>query len=169
MALSYCGGSTPTGHCYHWSGHITDTGSFTTVAGQTVPGFGSLNGGAAPKLDEAITGHMAGIYNYNFYASWKTAKAALVPKTENDGGNLPGGRSTTGAWLEQFFGNGAKFYENGAPSSELGTTGAWKYTAAFGADAACPNLASQWIDGSAGKWGSLPGDGQILAPSAANC
>lgn len=168
VALSYCGGSTGTGHCYHWTGKISDAGSFATIVGDSSPGNGSLNGGSAPKIGTAVTGIMAGSYKYDFYSSWKTASKTLVPSKENDAGNLPGGRQTTDTWVEQFFGTGAKFYTGGAVSSSLGTTGSWKYTAAFGSDSACPALASQWTDASP-DWGANAADGNILAPAAAAC
>lgn len=168
VALSYCGGTTGTGHCYHWTGTITDSGSFLTIVGDNSPGNGYLNGGSAPVMGEAVKGTMAGTYSYDFYSSWKSASKALVPATENDQGNTPGGRSTTDAWPEQFFGAGARFYESGAASDSLGTTGSWKYTAGFGSDSACPNLASQWVDASP-DWGVNASDGNILASSSANC
>jgi hypothetical protein len=168
VALSYCGGSAPTGHCYHWTGKITDKGSFTTVPGDTSPGNGSLNGGSAPAIGAQVTGAMSGSYRYDFYSSWKSASKTLVPSSENDQGNVPGGRQTTGAWPEQFFGAGARFYVSGAASSELGTTGSWTYTAGFGADSACPAVASQWTDASP-DWGANAADGNILAPAAAAC
>ena len=166
--LSHCGGTTSTGHCYHWTAKITDAGTFTTIVGQDAPGVGYMNGGATIVNGVAATGPMAGSYNYDFYSSWKTANASLVPKTENDGNAVPTGRKTTGAWPEQFFGNGARFYVSGAQSDSLGTTGSWKYTLAAGADSACPNVTSQWIDGSP-DWGGAAVDGQILAPDAAHC
>lgn len=168
VALSYCGGSTGTGHCYHWQGSVADNGTFTTVPGDVSPGNGSLNGGAAPAIGAAVRGSMTGTYRYDFYSSWKTASAALVATHENDLGATPGGRSTTGAWPEQFFGTGAKFYVSGAVSSELGTTGSWKYVAAFGADPLCPAIASQWTDSSP-DWGANAADGNILSPDAAHC
>lgn len=168
VALPYCGGSTGTGHCYHWTGKISDAGSFTTIIGDNSPGNGSLNGGSAPAIGTAVTGTMAGSYRYDFYSSWKTASKSLVPSKENDAGNLPGGRQTTGDWVAQFFGPGAKFYENDSVSSELGTTGSWTYVAAFGADKACPDQASQWVDGSPG-WGADASAGNVLAPDAAHC
>lgn len=168
VALSNCGGSTGTGHCYHWTGKIADAGGFVTIAGDTSPGNGSLNGGGPAPIGAAVTGTMAGSYNYDFYSSWKTASAALVAATENDAGNTPGGDSTTGLWPARFFGSGARFYVGGAQSSQLGTTGSWTYKAAAGADPACPAVSSQWTDGSP-DWGASASDGNILAPSAANC
>jgi hypothetical protein len=168
VALSYCGGASGTGHCYHWTGKITDAGGFVTVAGDSSPGNGSLNGGGPAPIGTAVTGTMAGVYHYDFYSTWKTANKALVAATENDGGNLPGGNSTTDLWPAKFFGSGAKFYVGGAQSTSLGTTGSWTYKAAAGSDQACPAVSSQWTDGSP-DWGASASDGNILAPSAANC
>jgi len=172
VALSYCGGTTGTGHCYHWTGTITDKGTFTTIVADTSPGNGDLNGGSAPTMGEAITGSMTGSYSYDFYSSWKSANRKLVPATEDDQGNAPNGRSTTDAWLEQFFGAGAKFFENGAASNSLGTTGRWAYTAPLGADKACPRVSSSWVDSSwpvSNPWGAAPSQGNILAPDANHC
>ena len=169
VPLSFCGGPTGTGHCYHFTGKVTDKGAFTTITGQKSPGAGS---GGAVAIGEAATGPMAGYYNYSFYSSWKTARASSVPGTENDGNAVPTGRHTTGAWLELFFGAGAQFYVSGAPSSSLGTTGRWEYTLGFGADGACPHLASQWVYSSwpvAHPWGTAASQGNILAPDAAHC
>jgi hypothetical protein len=172
VALSYCGGTTGTGDCYHWSGQITDNGTFTTLAGATSPGNGDLNGGSAPTMGEAVTGTMSGTYSYDFYSSWKSAAKALVATTENDQGSTPGGRFTTDAWPEQFFGTGAQFFVSNTASSSLGTTGRWAYTAPLGSDPACPRLSSSWVDSSwpvANPWGAAPAQGNILAPAAADC
>jgi hypothetical protein len=168
VALSYCGGSTGTGHCYHWTGKITDAGTFSSIVGDVSPGNGSLNGGVAPQIGTSVTGSMAGTYHYDFYSSWKSASRALVPASENDQYNLPGGNSTTDLWPAKFFGKGAAFYVGGVPSTSLGTTGSWTYKAAAGADSACPAVSSQWTDGSP-DWGSSAADGNILAPSASAC
>lgn len=172
VALSYCGGSTGTGHCYHWAGTITDKGTFTTVVGDTSPGNGDLNGGSPAAIGEAVTGTMSGSYSYDFYSSWKSASKALVPATEDDQGNAPGGRSTTDAWPEQFFGAGAQFFESGSASNSLGTTGRWAYVAPLGSDSACPRLSSSWVDSSwpvSNPWGAAPAQGNILAPDASHC
>lgn len=165
VALSYCGGSTSTGHCYHWTGSVRDAGTFTTVVGATSPGVGY--GGGQP-LAVAVTGQMGGGISYSFYSSWKTARASSMPSKENDAGNVPGGRSATGAWVEQFFGAGARFFVGGALSDSLTTKGSWAYQADFGSDAACPNIGSRWVDGSP-DWGSLASDGNILSPDASHC
>lgn len=168
VALSNCGGATGTGHCYHWTGKVTDKGSFQSIIGDVSPGNGSLNGGSPPAIGVAVKGTMAGTYNYDFYSSWKTANKALVATTENDAGNIPGGNSTTGLWPAKFFGNTARFYVGGAQSTELGTTGSWTYKAAAGADTACPAVSSQWTDASP-DWGANNQDGNVLAPAAASC
>jgi hypothetical protein len=168
VPLSNCGGATGTGHCYHWQGSVTDQGTFTTIIGDTSPGNGSLNGGSPPVMGAAVTGGMNGSYKYDFYSSWKTANKSLVPHSENDLGAVPTGKSTTGAWPEQFFGSTAQFFTGGVSSSQLGTTGSWKYIAPPGADTACPAVSSQWTDGSP-DWGVNSVDGNILAPDAAHC
>jgi hypothetical protein len=160
VALSDCGGSTGTGHCYAWSGSVTDSaGSFTTI-----PGIGSPSG-RGPAEAVAITGQMAGwVHSLTFYSSWKSASAALVPAAENDGGNIPGGRHTTTNWLEQFFGAGATFYDVGAAETFW-----YRYTAGFGADKACPNDASQWVDSTWQNDGQAVTAGNITAPDASSC
>lgn len=172
VALSYCGGSTPTGHCYHWTGQLSDRGTFTTIPGATSPGAGDLNGGRPPAIASAVTGPMFGAYRFDFYSSSKTARAAAMPASENDAGKAPGGRSTTDAWVEQFFGATARFYENGQRSDSLGTTGRWVYELGFGADRACPQVASRWVDSSwplTQPWGQSPDQGNILVPNIAHC
>ncbi len=160
VALSHCGGSTGTGHCYAWSGSVTDTaGSFTTIAGP-----GSPNGRGVAE-DLAVTGRMSGwVRGITFYSSWKTASAAVMPATENDAGNVPAGRHTTTTWLEQFFGAGATFYDVGAAETFW-----YRYTAGFGADPQCPNDASQWVDSTWQNDGQALTAGNITAPSSADC
>jgi len=170
VALSNCGGSTGTGHCYRWTGNVHDQGTFTTRTSGDVPGNGYLNGGTVPQLEVAVTGTMTGVYRYVFYSSWKTASAGLVPPAQS---GMPSGRSTTGMWPTQFFGNGARFWNGtGTPEGSggsVGTNGGWLYTAAPGSDPQCPHVTSQWTDASATSWGSLAADGNILAPGAAHC
>ena len=169
VPLVNCGGTTTTGHCYRWTGNVHDSGTFTTRTSGDVPGNGYLNGGAVPQLEVAVTGTMAGVYHYVFFASWKTASAGLVPLTQN---GTPSGRGTTGMWPTQFFGNGARFWDGaGTPEGNggsVGTTGGWIYTAPPGSDPQCPHVTSQWSDASPG-WGAGAVDGNILAPDAAHC
>lgn len=165
VALSFCGGSTPTGHCYHWTGSVTDSGKFTTRVGQTVPGNGSLNGGAAPLIGTAVTGTMNGGAHYDFYSSWGTAHPGYLPATWDDHGNTGTGHHTTGNWYKLFFGNAATFSGTGLISNASG----WTYVAAIGSDGACPNVGGRWVDAGASGWGSTTADGNILAPDAAHC
>ncbi|MHB1594442.1 MAG: hypothetical protein ACYCO9_00965 [Streptosporangiaceae bacterium] len=179
VALSYCGGTTVTGHCYSYTGAIHDYGTFTTIPGQSSPGAGDLNGGSAPTIGVAATGGMWGWGTYRFYSDFKTIKASLMPATENDNYNVPGAPESTGAWVEQFFPATATFWTpDGSNTGQQGlyvlTNGGWHYTLGFGADAQCPNLASRWIDSGVaapdGKtWGTSPVDGNILAPASGHC
>lgn len=167
-ASSACGGTSP---CYHWKGHISDTGSFTTISGATSPGAGDLNGGSAPTMAASLTGPMSGVYNYDFYSDSQTVNAKGVAKKENGD---PTGDLTTCLWVEQFFGHSANFWDStgnpAGPSSGgcIGTTGGWTYTLGFGADHACPNVASRWVDGSP-SWGGDPSTGNILVPDSNHC
>ncbi len=173
VSLSFCGGKTSTGHCYHWTGQVTDTaGRFVTVPGIGSPGYGGLNGGKDPLIGVAATGTMSGGIKYDFYSSFRSVLASLVPKTENDLGNIANvtGRRPTHAWVLQFFGAPATFWVSGSatPTTSVDTTGGWSYTLPFGADAQCPHLGSQWVDASPG-WGNNAADGNILAPTSAHC
>ena len=166
---SDCGGTSP---CYHFTGNVKDSGHFTTIAGNTVPGTGDLNGGAPPAEGVAATGAMAGEYHYSFYSGHAYVLARRVPAAEDDAGALPTGRHTTGMWLAQFFSAGATFWDSTgtATTTEIGNgNGSWSYLLPPGADSQCPNATSQWVDGSATSWGSLPADGNILAPDASHC
>jgi hypothetical protein len=162
VAVSNCPGS-DTGHCYLWDGSISDSGTFTTIAGQLAPRTGTL--------DRQITGKFAGgAPTVQFFASWKTAKAARVPVTENDNGVVPTGRHTTTNWVEQFFGPSAVFNSAANPGGpDLGSKWSWTYTLNFGTNNQCPNDAFRWVDANAGGGGSLNTDGNILTPNAADC
>jgi hypothetical protein len=170
VVQTHCPGITAGHSCYSWTGTIKDTGNFTTVVGDAVPGRGSLNGGSAPLIGTAIVGSMSGKYNYKFYTdeNASSASSANVPATVT--GTPPG--TGTGNWVEQFFAPGTVNFwdinQSTGGSEYLGTTGSWTYTAGFGKDAACPNLASQWVDGSP-NWGTDASAGNILAPAAGNC
>ena len=162
VAATNCPG-TDTGHCYLWRARIFDNGVFTTIAGQLAPRTGSL--------DQSLAGLMqGGTGNEQFYSSWKTAKASLVPATENDHGQAATGRQTTTNWVEQFFGTSAVFNSTANPGGpNLGSDAGWTYTLNFLANSACPNDAYKWVDSAAGQWGSVAVDGNILTPNAADC
>lgn len=156
VAASNCPASS-TGHCYLWNFKITDTGHFTAQAGDFAP----RSGGA---LERTLTGQFkGGVPAGQIFSSWKTARATRVPLTEDDLGAVPTGRHTTTNWVEQFFGATATF-----GAVDLGNWG-WTYTLGFGANDQCPNNAYRWVDAASNSDGSLPADGDILTPTAANC
>jgi len=165
---AHCPGILPGRSCYYWTGKISDTsGTFTTVPGDAVPGQGSLNGGAAPLIGEAVTGSMGGHFNYVFYTDQDASYASSSNVLPAVSGDSPG----TGNWVEQFFPAGVNFWDasgNTGGQEYLGTTGGWTYTANFGSDHACPRVASRWLDASP-DWGVNPVDGNILAPDSAHC
>jgi hypothetical protein len=168
VGSGFCPGIPGSEVCHSWTGSLTDSGTFTTVPGDAVPGQGSLNGGAAPLIGEAVTGHMQGTINFKFYSSAgpKLAADSNVPSA------LSGDTPSTGQWVEQFFPAGTSFWDtsgNTGGSEYLGVGGSWTYTEALGADSACPNVAGRWVDANATSWGSLPADGNILAPDASSC
>ena len=172
VPASNCGGNSP---CYFWTGTIFDiNGHFTTIAGQVVPGFGSLNNGdPAPTFGVSVTGPMSGTYHYAFYSDQQTT-SATPPQSENDNSTDPTGCTpgdcTTGLWPELFF-NSGNFYVNGVanPDSLGSNQGHWNYKLGFGKDPQCQNIASQWVDASFNNWGSDPVDGNILAPDSSHC
>ncbi len=158
VAASNCPG-TLTGHCYLWNASISDSGTFTTAAGQLAPRAGTL--------DSAITGAVkGGAPHVQFFSSWKTAKASLVPVSLDGTG---GPRTSTTNWVEQFFGSSAVFNSAANPGGPDLANWSWTYTAGFGSDSACPNEAYQWVDGLTSGGGSLAADGNILANDAAHC
>lgn len=170
VPLSNCGGASGTGHCYLWTGRVNDSGTFTTVVGDNVPGNGHLNGnsGDGVLLGEKITQPMKGWGNYSFFSTWKTAKGSLVPTSEND---QFGTLHSSGDWVKLFFGPTAKFFPTGT-NSGLETTFWYRYTEAAGSDIACPSQAMTWTDSSwpvSNPDGAAPSQGNILASNAAHC
>jgi hypothetical protein len=157
------------GACHHIEGTITDTGSFTTVVGNAVPGDGSLNSGSVPAIGATVTGPMHGTLQYSFY----TDHALSTASTSNAPGSVVGDSPSTGQWPEQFFPAGTSFWDSS------GTTGGneylgsgpfdYVYTAALGSDSQCPNVSGRWVDASTDNSGSDPAGGNILAPDSAHC
>ena len=162
-----CPGS-GTGKCYFYTGTLSDSGTFASVAGMKSPR-------AVTLLDQSLTGTFAGgSTSIEFWSSWKTPNVADVPKTVT---GTVSGRETSTDWVEQFFGAGAVLNSNAnqagpdnvpAGQPDLGKW-SWKYTLNFGSNKACPNDAYQWIDSATNGGGSLPGDGNILTPNATDC
>lgn len=153
-----CPGS-GTGKCWFYTGTLSDTGTFTTIAGQLAPRTGSL--------DLALTGSFSGgTTTIDFWSSWATPNPADVPPTAT---GLATGRGTTTNWVEQFFGAGAVFNSTANPGGpDLGKW-SWKYTLNFGSNTACPNDAYQWVDSSTDGDGANIGAGNILTPDSSHC
>lgn len=157
VSVSNCPGST-TGQCWLWTFKISDSGEFTTVAGDLSPE------GSVP-LEVPVTGTMTGgTATGEFYGSFRFGGDQRMPATENDHGTAPTGRHTTTDWAEQFFGAGAVFNSTANPGGPDLNKWSWEYTAAFGTDSSCPHVASQWVD-SYQNSGSTPYYGDITAPA----
>jgi hypothetical protein len=159
VSVSNCPGS-GTGKCYFYTGTLSDSGTFASVAGVASPRTATL-------LDQSLTGTFAGgSTSIEFWSSWKTPNVADVPKTVS---GPVSGRETSTDWVEQFFGAGAVFNSAANPGGpDLGKW-SWKYTLNFGSNKACPNDAYQWVDSATNGGGSVPGDGNILTPNASDC
>jgi hypothetical protein len=158
VSVSDCPGS-GTGKCWFYTGTLSDSGTFATIAGQLAPRAGTL--------DQALSGAFSGgTKTIDFWSSWENPNKADVPKTATGAAT---GRGTTTDWVEQFFGAGAVFNSTANPGApDLGNW-SWKYTMGFGSNAACPNDAYQWIDSASNGGGNKPGDGNILTPSSGDC
>jgi hypothetical protein len=159
VSVSSCPGS-GTGKCYFYTGTLSDSGTFASVAGMGSPRTPTL-------LDQSLTGTFTGgSTSIEFWSSWKTPNVADVPKTVS---GQVSGRETSTDWVEQFFGPGAVFNSAANPGGpDLGNW-SWKYTLNFGSNKACPNDAYQWIDSASNGGGSKPGDGNILTPNSSDC
>ena len=165
--VSHCPGIGAGLSCYTWTGIIKDSGSFTTVVGDAVPGKGDLNGGSVPLIGTAVTGGMSGKLSYTFY----TDQNASFASNTNMPTTLSGDSPTNGKWVEQFFSAGIHFWDGSGKTGgteNLGTTGSWTYSYGFGHDGACPNVAMKWVL-STSDGGAAPADGNILAPDASHC
>ena len=159
VSVTNCPGS-GTGKCWFYTGSLSDSGTFTTIAEQLAPRTGTL--------DLAVAGPFSGgTTTIDFWSSWENPNKADVPKTV-PGGSLTS-RETTANWVEQFFGAGAVFNSTANPGGpDLGKT-SWKYTLNFGSNAQCPNDAYQWVDSSSNDHGGEIGDGNILTPNSSAC
>lgn len=137
VAVSNCGGTATNGvtSCYHYTGTITDTGSFTTISGANSPNAGT-------SIHGVVTGTMTGGSAVEFYASSGTPDASLVSATYSGDGI-----SSTN-WVEQFFPHGTAF----STPNEIN----WAY------HYAAPNTCETWDDNYNNGGGSQPGDGDIV-------
>ena len=166
--LSNCPGST-TGHCYAWTFKIADSGHFTTEPAGGPAAYNGLSPRTGAQLDLAVTGTMSGGTHSGTFFTDTQAASATVPATEDDADALPSGDKTTTNWVEQFFPAGAVFNSGANPGGpDLGNW-SWTYTLPFGADAQCKNDSYRWVDSSSNGGGSVNTDGDILAPSSADC
>lgn len=161
------------GACHKFTGSITDTGTYTTIPGNIVPGNGDLNGADAStvQIGTAVTGPMHGSLPYVFYANVPLSAFAAANGPASVSGDTP----STGHWPEQFAPGGTQFWDtsgNTGGAEYLGTDAfAFTYTAVLGSDSACPNASGRWIDSSdpSSAGGANPVAGNILAPDAAHC
>lgn len=166
VGLSHCGGSSSTGHCYLFTGRITDSGGFR-VNPTATSGSGSPQAGTA--LVVALTGSFSGGSTVEFYSTWKSADR-LPPASENDGGSLPQFRHTTGRWVLLFFrSSGPRWFDMSgsqvtvSSGSVLLNTWSWTYKTAAGAGSCSTRAAQQWVDSFANGGGGTSAAGDILA------
>ena len=161
------------GACHKITGMITDTGHFTTVIGDAVPGQGSLNGGTAPLIGSQVTGTFHGTLKYEFFTS--AALSRFKDSNSPNLGGVSGDSPSTQQWPEQFAPQGTQFWDtsgNTGGAEQLGSGPFnFTYTAALNSDSACPNVSGRWVDSSAANSndGSNPMAGNILAPGTGNC
>jgi hypothetical protein len=158
VTVAECPGS-GTGKCWFYTGTLSDSGTFATIAGQLAPRTGSL--------DQSLAGAFSGgTKTIDFWSSWENPNKADVPQTVSGAAT---GRGTTTNWVEQFFGPGAVFNSAANPGGPNLGNWSWKYTLNFGSNTACPNDAYQWIDSSTDGGGANPGAGNILTPNSSHC
>ncbi|HUB41874.1 MAG TPA: hypothetical protein VMA72_23765 [Streptosporangiaceae bacterium] len=137
-----CGG-TPV--CFFYTGTLTDTGSFTTVAGAASP-----NGSSTATIHGANTGTLNGTADFEFYASTDKFSASNVPTTAT--GSEKSATFNTTDWAEQAFAPGTTF--TGVNLSAYD----WQYALA----ATCESWNDQINPGDDGQG---PADGNITGVS----
>lgn len=129
---------------YDFTARLTDEGSFTTIKGAQAPNQG------APYTGEVIKSVVSGLINgsadFSFTAS-TLPSSSLVPRSENDHGNVPS--DSTSTWYELAFSHGTTFGGAG-----IGNWG-WTYLALT------PRGWQYWADTLGNGYGDLAGDGQI--------
>jgi hypothetical protein len=155
-----CPGMPATALCISWAGQISDTGTFTTIAGALAPRTGTE--------DQALTGTFkGGSSTIRFFADSIQPSGSRVPAVVN--GDVSG-KETTTSWVEQFFPAGTIFNSAANPGGvDLGAW-SWTYALARGTDHQCSSLPAQtWVDSLANGDGANAGDGNILTPDAAHC
>jgi hypothetical protein len=141
--------STPAGFLAY-TATVTDSGSFTTVAGALTPDQ-SISG---EKVSHAVDGTMSGTASYTVTAPAADVLGATFPAALNDGNTAPSGAQSTSQWPVQ-----ALTPATGA----VVTLGNWSWTYATPAGEA-------WTDSSTNGDGNLIQDGNVtglLAPPPA--
>jgi len=123
---------------------LTDDGAFTSIKGAQVPNQAAPYTGGT--IRSAVTGLMTGYADFTFTAS-KLPSSSLVPRFENDHGNVPADDTST--WYELAFPAHTTFGGTG-----IGNWG-WTYFAFT------PRGLEYWADTASNGYGDLAGDGQI--------
>jgi hypothetical protein len=155
-ALGNCPGTPAGGSCFHYTGSLSDAGTFTTLVGANSPNAGTL-------IKGQVTGTMNGGGEYSFYASNGTPNGSLVLTALNDGcttgstssqcavdAAAVAGADTVGGWVRQFFPLGTHF---SGGSALVGTTWGWTYLTT----SPCVSPAQQYVDAAAGVTGDILG------------
>ena len=123
---------------------LTDDGAFTTIKGALAPNQAPQYAGETER--SAVTGLMTGYADFTFTAS-KLPSSSLVPRFENDHGNVPADDTST--WYMLAFPAGTSFGGTG-----IGNWG-WTYFAFT------PRGLQFWSDAYNNNYGDSAGDGQI--------
>lgn len=121
---------------------VTDTGSFSAIAGAYTPNQGGADAGQ--RIDGRVTGTIAGKASYSFTAS-TAPQAALVPFMEIGTG------TPTSTWYELAFPKGTVFGGAGL--------GAWSWT--YTSNGACGSFPQRWTDAFSTGGGQEYQDGNI--------
>lgn len=129
---------------YTFTARLTDTGAFTTIKGALAPDQGAPYTGQVERSE--VTGLMQGYAQFSFTAS-TLPSSSLVPRSENDHGNVPA--DSTSTWYELAFHAGTVF--GGAGIGDW----SWSYLAFTRTGL------QVWIDGWNNGYGDVAGDGQI--------
>jgi hypothetical protein len=137
-----CGG-TPV--CFFYTGTLTDTGAFTTVAGAASP-----NGSSTATIHGVNTGTLNGTADFEFYASTDNFSASNVPATAT--GSEQSSTFNTTDWAEQAFPAGTTFTGVSLTAYD------WQYALA----ATCESWNDQINPGDDGQG---PADGNITGVS----
>jgi hypothetical protein len=142
--------------CWQWSYKVSDSGTFTTIAGAVGPREG--------VEDQSLTGSFnGGTPDAVFFSNQDTANPSLAPASISSG--VGTGFKTTSSMPRLFFPRGA------GTTYTLQTLGDWGWTYQMGFDvnSQCPNFAYRWVDSNANQGGSAPADGNILTDNTADC